>query len=110
HARTFFQAITSQVIDLPGGNVGKPQFQVQFHGSLTVAKLSRPCLRAWRHRSTAMLVLKRQRPQYAAVVVKSGRQDRLDDSRFPIPDSRKSMIAGAQSVRIQNQRHPAVAD
>ncbi|MEB1200345.1 hypothetical protein VDQ11_21950, partial [Xanthomonas campestris pv. campestris] len=25
HARTFFQAITSQVIDLPGGNVGKPQ-------------------------------------------------------------------------------------
>ncbi|MEB1262275.1 hypothetical protein VDQ29_17085, partial [Xanthomonas campestris pv. campestris] len=24
-ARTFFQAITSQVIDLPGGNVGKPQ-------------------------------------------------------------------------------------
>ncbi|WP_323551600.1 hypothetical protein, partial [Xanthomonas campestris] len=28
HARTFFQAITSQVIDLPGGNVGKPQSQV----------------------------------------------------------------------------------
>ncbi|MEQ7536017.1 hypothetical protein, partial [Xanthomonas campestris] len=27
HARTFFQAITSQVIDLPGGNVGKPQSQ-----------------------------------------------------------------------------------
>ncbi|MEA9482781.1 hypothetical protein VC290_21135, partial [Xanthomonas campestris] len=25
HARTFFQAIMSQVIDLTGGNVGKPQ-------------------------------------------------------------------------------------
>ncbi|MEA0910600.1 hypothetical protein QYZ33_16750, partial [Xanthomonas campestris pv. campestris] len=27
-----------------------------------------------------------------------------------IPDSRKSMIARAQSIHIQNQRHPAVAD
>ncbi|MEB1722450.1 transposase, partial [Xanthomonas campestris pv. campestris] len=30
HARTFFQAITSQVIDLPGGNVGKPQVEHPF--------------------------------------------------------------------------------
>ncbi|ARR17540.1 hypothetical protein B7L65_11885 [Xanthomonas citri pv. citri] len=58
------------------------------HGSLTVTKPSRPCLRAWRHRSAAMPVVKRQRPQYAAVVVRSGILDRLDDSRFPIPDSR----------------------
>ncbi|WP_155247754.1 efflux RND transporter permease subunit, partial [Xanthomonas campestris] len=28
---TFFQAITSQVIDLPGGNVGKPQGLDPFH-------------------------------------------------------------------------------
>ncbi|MCC5047337.1 hypothetical protein LLE59_08030, partial [Xanthomonas campestris] len=33
HARTFFQAITSQVIDLPGGNVGKPQGQVHLSGN-----------------------------------------------------------------------------
>ncbi|SOO31305.1 conserved hypothetical protein [Xanthomonas phaseoli pv. phaseoli] len=44
-------------------------------------------MRAWRHRSAAMLVVKRQRPQYATVVVRSGNQDRLPDSRFPIPDS-----------------------
>ncbi|MEA9577052.1 hypothetical protein QYW47_20375, partial [Xanthomonas campestris] len=32
-ARTFFQAITSQVIDLTGGNVGKPQHPKYFRES-----------------------------------------------------------------------------
>ncbi|QYF35413.1 hypothetical protein HZS91_02109 [Xanthomonas citri pv. citri] len=90
HARTFFHRLAHQALDLAGRNVGKPQFQVHLHGSLTVTKPSRPCLRAWRHRSAAMPVVKRQRPQYAAVVVRSGILDRLDDSRFPIPDSRLS--------------------
>ncbi|MEB1903215.1 hypothetical protein VDR63_22330, partial [Xanthomonas campestris pv. campestris] len=40
HARTFFQAIMSQVIDLTGGDVGKPQGQV--HLSIDCARLAWP--------------------------------------------------------------------
>ncbi|AGI07704.1 Hypothetical Protein XCAW_02469 [Xanthomonas citri subsp. citri Aw12879] len=86
------------------------RFQVHFHCNVAVAKPSRPCLRAWRRRSVALRVVKRQRPQYAAAIVRSGSQDRLDDSRFPIPDSPNSLIAGAQSVHVQDECHAAVAD
>ncbi|MCC5074607.1 hypothetical protein, partial [Xanthomonas campestris] len=36
HARTFFQAIMSQVIDLTGGNVGKPQVLAAFQVLIVV--------------------------------------------------------------------------
>ncbi|MEB1461728.1 hypothetical protein VDQ66_21235, partial [Xanthomonas campestris pv. campestris] len=42
HARTFFQAITSQVIDLPGGNVGKPQVRIHFFHAVTRQRSDRP--------------------------------------------------------------------
>ncbi|MEB1161962.1 hypothetical protein VDP18_21980, partial [Xanthomonas campestris pv. campestris] len=58
HARTFFQAITSQVIDLPGGNVGKPQFQVHFHCSLAFAKSPLHACHAavWARRSGSRII------------------------------------------------------